>query len=841
MKLNNKTLAISLFLLALILSVGRFGEAKSGDQRVPNPNLADGLAHWTVYGDPRGSARVVPLSADIAPTAVELDSRLSAPGTEMGIQSDAFPVLPLKVYRMGGMVKRIYGGDSYKITIEWLDKNHVHLAYVNGWNGLLVGQKWEPHQIRVIAPEGAVFGRIIGGISVGNKCLMTNFELTEINSIGPDLAVDLLADTSTLTVRIENRGDVKAEGIWTTITLPAGLRSSGPLSYGAGNLSFGQSYRTVLPLSGTPSDPIAPICFVASARVNGQGRAWSKTTKPFITTAHRQVMASSDLTTPTLPTGMGVKLGAYYFPSMMDWKHGGSGVRYVDYLKPELGYYNDALPEVADWHIQWAATHGISFFAFDWYHNQGYDYINDALDKGFLQSRFAGKMEFCIHWCNSSITDFKPFNGSDEALEDVARVLCERYFSKPNYLKVDGKPVLILFSPHDLVNARGTWADGKKGLDRMRAIARKYGHPDLYIVAAQNNPYLCDYKLGGYDCATAYSFMYCDVPFAADRSASYEALLPQYREGWAIARERAHAQAMDYIPSAWAGWDNISRVGTNATRTRGNTPAAFRRMIEALPEFTEPQTKLALIEAWNEWGEGTILEPGKPYDFGRLNAVRDIFTNQRGPHSLPVPTATDYARMQYNLTDDEMNQNYYLRYARQLGLENGFQMDFNSPASLWMRADGDMRYVRIKDGALRGESVGVAPGLVGPSLLNLIAGKVYQLRLRMSVSAGSSASLRWTTKASPVWSDSCLISFPILGDGQMHEYVIDLRKNPKWTGVIRQLKLTPTNAAASIAIDDFRSDYVNLGVTEPHTKNGKNPKEHGTKRRKGSVNRPCLR
>jgi hypothetical protein len=44
-------------------------------------------------------------------------------------------------------------------------------------------------------------------------------------------------------------------------------------------------------------------------------------------------------------------------------------------------------------------------------------------------------------------------------------------------------------------------------------------------------------------------------------------------------------------------------------------------MVEALPEYVEKENPLALIEAWNEWGEGTVIEPGKQYGFNHLSSI----------------------------------------------------------------------------------------------------------------------------------------------------------------------------------------------------------------------------
>jgi hypothetical protein len=73
---------------------------------------------------------------------------------------------------------------------------------------------------------------------------------------------------------------------------------------------------------------------------------------------------------------------------------------------------------------------------------------------------------------------------------------------------------------------------------------------------------------------------------------------------------------------AWPGWDDVRWAGTRATRTAGNTPAAFAGCCSTA-RGVEPTHRLALVEAWNEWGEGSVIEPGVGEGFGYLSAIRD--------------------------------------------------------------------------------------------------------------------------------------------------------------------------------------------------------------------------
>jgi hypothetical protein len=786
----------------------------------PWPDFQDGLAYWTVDKPPYGKAAVVALDdGDIAPAAVELDARLIEED-EISLVSDPFEVEPLAVYELSADIRRIEGAYAFKLAAEWLDEEGRHIAYTGDWSGILVGQNWERYERDVISPRNSRCARVIieltGKKTDPNCCLVTNIHLTQRAPVGCRLHVDLIHEPiaaderalSKLEVRLENRGDVPAAEVQVSVRLPRGMTCSESLSYeaaGAEGLAFAETHTRTFTLEGRPAHPDELIRCAVSAQVRGQPLRIDTSTRPFMPAPAERPSLLSDLPDPVLPP-MKVKLGAYYFPVMIDFQHAKGGVADLPHLRARLGLYNEALPEVADWHVWWAVTHGISFFVYDWYGNQDMDFLSDCLDRGLLESRFKDSIEFAVHWCNYwQPQEYRPFNHSDEGLERMIRTLCERYFSQPNYLKINNRPVLYILMPIRIVNEHGGWEGARKALNRLRAIVLEYGHPGLYLVAVQDSPFMLDLGDAGFDAATAYSFMFRDVPLDETGSAPYQALLPQYRDGWRIARERAHAQGIAYIPTAWAGWDDAGRSGAKRIRTAGNTPGAFRRMLEELPQFVEPGARLAHVEAWNEWGEGTAIEPGEQTGFGYLSAIRNALSEVPcGVDTVPAPTEEEWRTYQTDRTAEEIVEDYFRRAAHQMGLPKGVWMDFESNASLWFRADGDLRYCRIEKGLLTGHSIGENPILVGPPVMDLRGADVDAIQIRMSVEAGHRARLYYITEEDQDWSEEKCFRFSVIADGVLHDYELSTRGAPSWKrGLIRQFRFYPTDAPGRIWLDVF--------------------------------------
>jgi hypothetical protein len=80
------------------------------------------------------------------------------------------------------------------------------------------------------------------------------------------------------------------------------------------------------------------------------------------------------------------------------------------------------------------------------------------------------------------------------------------------------------------------------------------------------------------------------------------------------------------------------------------------------------------------------------------------------------------------------------------------------------------------------------------------------VRIRMKISGPASAVMYFGTKAEPGFSDAKKsASFDLIGDGQWHEYTVQL-KNPKWTGELAAIRLDFDRAAVgtAVAVDSIK-------------------------------------
>jgi hypothetical protein len=324
------------------------------------------------------------------------------------------------------------------------------------------------------------------------------------------------------------------------------------------------------------------------------------------------------------PVSGPILVGSYYFPGHFN------AARWVPMAQagfpfPLLGYYRDGEPVVSDWHIKWAVEHGISFFVFDWY----YDYKtgnvlqhNDALDRGFLRAQYRGSMKFAIFWCNEEV--WEP-DYTEEQMLVLARTLRDRYLTQPNYLTFGGKAALFISQPWRLTKRFGVQGCA----ELWRKLSAEAGVEILPIALAHSDQETL--AQAGYGAVTAYNYAAVNVP-EGQLSAPYDTMVTGYVDTW---KQATAAAKLPYIVPLSPGWDSTPWYGARAMVRTDSRPEKFRAMCEAAKAYVDPQLKAVIAECWNEFGEGSYLEPCTQYGFGYLDALRDAFC-PGSPHHVDL-------------------------------------------------------------------------------------------------------------------------------------------------------------------------------------------------------------
>ena len=321
--------------------------------------------------------------------------------------------------------------------------------------------------------------------------------------------------------------------------------------------------------------------------------------------------------------------------------------------KPLWGYQNEADPRVMEHQIAEATRHGVNVFIYDWYWFDGRPFLENCLNDGFLGASNRDDMRFYLMWANHDANHYWDIDLSAtygdtviwrgavdrDEFENVVNRVVERYFKVPNYYKIDGCPVFMIYDLNNLVNGLGGLEKTKEALAFFREKTREAGFPDLHLqftIWGEGAVNLSGFdsnmsgstketvSLLGADSVSHYQFVhYTDI----DRD--YLDILADVKEEWArIERE----YTLPYFPHISCGWDNNPRFRTfREGIVKNNTPENLERglrMAKAYADAHPEQPPLITINSWNEWTETSYLEPDDLYGYGYLEAIRRVFCEE---------------------------------------------------------------------------------------------------------------------------------------------------------------------------------------------------------------------
>jgi hypothetical protein len=314
---------------------------------------------------------------------------------------------------------------------------------------------------------------------------------------------------------------------------------------------------------------------------------------------------------------------------------------YASRRTPCLGWYDDGNPEAADWQIKWQVEHGIGFELYCWYRpNDAINYpikdgvLEQGLRDGFFNARYSQLQKFAIMYTDNGAGQTNP----NDWTNNIIPYWIEYFFKDPRYLKIDGKPVVSIYSYGDFENDLGGVTGGKQATDALRAACAQAGFPGVIILMEERNGsvnVMRQMQAMGVDYCYAYTWATGDVPTQEQDNLNQ--------------RDAASSIGFKNIPSLSVGWETAPWTGSPEGNGWAAVPA-YKGMVQwAKTTFmpTLPTNSLgrsmALLPNWNEFGEGHYIMPSTLAGFGYLDALREVFTGG-GPGPSLVPTAAQKLR-----------------------------------------------------------------------------------------------------------------------------------------------------------------------------------------------------
>ncbi|MBS1369998.1 MAG: hypothetical protein HPZ91_08610 [Lentisphaeria bacterium] len=321
---------------------------------------------------------------------------------------------------------------------------------------------------------------------------------------------------------------------------------------------------------------------------------------------------------------------------------------------PVLGYTDEDDPAVMAKKIEDASSHGIDYFIFDYYYYDDGPFLENCLNDGFLKAPNVDKLKFCFMWANHDWVDIhpslrrsRPLLWPGKVTPETFRRLCRRtidtYFKHPSYYCINGAPYFSIYHLECLLASFGSIEATAEALAEFRAMTKAAGFPDLHLnLVVWGHPVLPGereiedqpkvVKSLGFDSVTSYVWIH-HMSLGKEPEFPYLKALELYLEHWGT---MCRKYDLPYFPNVTMGWDPSPRTiisekwfpsGYPYTPVlAGNTPENFETALRKIRDGLE-KTGVGTfnINCWNEWTEGSMLEPEEKYGYGYLEAVKRVF------------------------------------------------------------------------------------------------------------------------------------------------------------------------------------------------------------------------
>jgi lipopolysaccharide biosynthesis protein len=321
---------------------------------------------------------------------------------------------------------------------------------------------------------------------------------------------------------------------------------------------------------------------------------------------------------------------------------------YQPRLPADLGYYDLRLPSVMAQQIALARSAGVSAFCFHYYWFDGKRLLETPIEAYLADPTL--DLPFALCWANENWTrrwegdEGQVLIAQNHAPEDDLAVFRDlaRYMADPRYVRIGGRPVLVVYRPELLPDPKATAA-------RWRGLARDLGLGELALYATTAFGF-SDYGSHGFDGVVDFPPHGIDV---AEITRQVQPLHPDFRgQVYDYARVvDAKLKALSdagpgFVPGVMPSWDNQARKPAAGKVFHGAEPQAYQRWLAGALDHAvraqPPGEALVFVNAWNEWAEGAYLEPDRWFGHAYLHATRAALAPyvQRLPADHPLVAAS---------------------------------------------------------------------------------------------------------------------------------------------------------------------------------------------------------
>jgi len=294
-----------------------------------------------------------------------------------------------------------------------------------------------------------------------------------------------------------------------------------------------------------------------------------------------------------------------------------------------LGYYDLSEIKTIENQIRLAKSHGIYGFGIYYYWFSGKKVLQKPINI-FLKHSYI-EFHFLLIWANENWT--KRWNGGDKEIlikqeynsndpENFIRDI-KKYIIDKRYIKIDKRPILGLYEPSKIPNLHQT-------ITIWREKSRDFGIGEIFILVCINKNQTHDLEKlnlfnASYEFPPRNSFENNRIP--EKKTLIYSELI--YKSSL-LNETSLNLKKFPFFRGSMVEWDNSPRI-QNYEIFDHYSPEQFYMFNKIIVNWTiqhyNKNRQFIFINAWNEWGEGSYLEPDDKYGYASINSLSKAIFN----------------------------------------------------------------------------------------------------------------------------------------------------------------------------------------------------------------------
>jgi len=304
-------------------------------------------------------------------------------------------------------------------------------------------------------------------------------------------------------------------------------------------------------------------------------------------------------------------------------------------------YYNLLDVESLRWQSELARKFGVDGFCFYHYWFNGSQLLEKPAE--ILLSNKDVDVKFCFSWANEPWTRSWDGRNKDVLMpqsygeeDDWVNHFnyMKPFFEDERYIKVSGKPVFLLYRS-------ASFRDCSDWIKCWRKLAKNTSFGDIHFVTMltsfENDSRNLDFdaEVNFEPMCTFEHHMGAIKPFNRKVLGRVRRILNTYTNTHFVEQKLSYEEIWQKIlskkfsetsyPGAFVDWDNSPRKGTKSLVMKGGGPEVFKKNFSKLYDKSlKANSPFLFINAWNEWAEGTYLEPDEKNGYGYLDAIKSI-------------------------------------------------------------------------------------------------------------------------------------------------------------------------------------------------------------------------